>query len=774
MPDDAAGPGPVAEARRLRVLRISKSGVVTAWRERERQLRLKGADLTLMSAARWEEGGALTPLVPDGDTFVVPVRTLGHHPNFFLYDPLPLWRLLGSTQWDLIDMQEEPFGLAAAEVLFVKRLRAPKVPFVIFTAQNIEKHYPVPFRWFEQSALRQAAGAYPCNVAAGEILRRKGLGGELVVLPLGVDLSAFEAPDRSPPSGMLRVGFVGRLIPHKGVDVLLEAAALEPRLSVQVFGAGPIEGDLKKKASELGISSRVDFHGHVNDVDINQAYRSLDVLAVPSVPMPSWIEQFGRVVVEAMASGVPVVASASGALPDVVGEAGLLVPPQDPPALAAALSRFLDEPTLWGRLRAAGLSESERYSWSSVADDQIELYRAAVGGGTDAGPVPDRPKVAFLDHCALQSGAELALARLIPALNEFEVVVILGEDGPLADMLRSHGVEVRVKAMASSTRHFERGAVAPGMRAARAALSAFWYSVRLAWLLRELDVDIVATNSLKSSLYGGVAGRLAGLPVVWHVRDRIADDYLPSIAVAAVRAAARVLPSAVIANSKATLETLRLSGRSIRRLRAQPIGDPCPPEDFELGGREERVGDFTVGLIGRISPWKGQDIFLRAFARAFPSGPARARIIGGALFGEEDYGDTLKVLARQLGIFDRVDFVGHVANVVPEMEKLDVVVHASTIPEPFGQVVVEAMAAGVPVLAANAGGPAEVVADGVDGLLYGMGDVDELARGLTRLYEDPDLRTRLVTNGRRKAADFAPEVIALQVEGVYEALLEHR
>ncbi len=763
----------MAEPRRLRVLRISKSGVVTAWRERERQLRLKGADLTLMSAARWEEGGAMTAVVPDGDSFVVPVRTLGHHPNFFLYDPRPLWKLLGSTQWDLIDMQEEPFGLAAAEVLFLKRLRAPAVPFVIFTAQNIEKRYPVPFRWFEQSALRQAAGAYPCNVAAGEILRRKGLGGALVVLPLGVDLSAFEALDRPPPSETLRVGFVGRLIPHKGVDVLLEAAALDPRLSVQVFGAGPMDEDLKKTALELGISSRVDFHGHVNDADIPEVYQSFDVLAVPSVPMPSWIEQFGRVVVEAMASGVPVVASASGALPDVVGEAGLLVPPQDPAALASALGRFLDEPTLWGRLRAMGQSESGRYSWSSVAEDQIALYRAAVGTRPDAaGHAPDRPKVAFLDHCALQSGAELALARLIPSLKDFDVVVILGEDGPLADMLRSHGVEVRVKAMAPSTRHFERGAVAPGMRAARAALSTFGYSVRLAWLLRELDVDIVATNSLKSSLYGGVAGRLAGIPVVWHVRDRIADDYLPSIAVAVVRAAARILPSAVIANSKATLETLRLSRRSRQRLRAQSIGDPCPPEDFDIERRAEPVGNFTVGLIGRISPWKGQDLFLRAFAQAFPNGIARARIIGGALFGEEEYGDTLTVLAKQLGIFDRVDFVGHVANVVPEMEKLDIVVHASTIPEPFGQVVVEAMAAGVPVLAANAGGPAEVVADGVDGLLYRMGDVDELARGMARLYEDPDLRNRLVTNGRLKAAEYTPEVIARQVEGAYRDLLQ--
>jgi len=148
------------------VLRISKSGVVSAWRERERQLRARGADLTLVSAARWEEGGTLLAVEPCDDSFVVPVRTVGHHPNFFLYDPRPLWRLLRTGGWDLIDMQEEPFGLAAAEVRLLMRLRCPHVPFVIFSAQNIDKRYPVPFRWFERSALRAAAGATAAHQAS--------------------------------------------------------------------------------------------------------------------------------------------------------------------------------------------------------------------------------------------------------------------------------------------------------------------------------------------------------------------------------------------------------------------------------------------------------------------------------------------------------------------------------------------------------------------------------------------------------------------------------
>ncbi len=191
----------------LRVLRISKSGVVTAWRERERRLRARGADLTLVTAVRWEEGGSSVPFTADGDDFVVPVRTVGHHPNLFVYDPLGLWRVLGSARWDLIDMHEEPFGLAVAEVLLLCRLRSLRIPFVVSSAQNIEKRYPPPFRWLERWSLRRAAGAYTCNVEAGGILRRKGLAEEPVLLPLGVDVRPVpgggpSAPGRASPGGL--------------------------------------------------------------------------------------------------------------------------------------------------------------------------------------------------------------------------------------------------------------------------------------------------------------------------------------------------------------------------------------------------------------------------------------------------------------------------------------------------------------------------------------------------------------------------------------------
>jgi len=364
----------VAGSTGRRVLRISHSAVVTAWRQRERLLRQAGVDLTLATAQRWEEGGSLVTFAAAGDDFAVPVRTFGRHPNFFVFDPRALWRLLGDGRWDLIDMHEEPFGLAVGEVLVLRWLRARDTPYLICSAQNIDKHYPIPFRWIERWSLRRAAGAYTCSIDAGEILRRKGLTSELELLPLGVDVERFRPTDHPAPVGRLRVGFVGRLIPHKGVDVLLGALARDDRLEADIYGDGPEFDALVILTDELGLTSRVTFHGYVDEAVLPQVYPTFDVLAVPSIPVPGWLEQFGRVVVEAQASGVPTVASASGALPEVVGRAGILVPPGDPDALAAALVRILEEPGLWDQVRAEGTESVGRYSWESVAALQLALY----------------------------------------------------------------------------------------------------------------------------------------------------------------------------------------------------------------------------------------------------------------------------------------------------------------------------------------------------------------------------------------------------------------
>jgi len=374
-----------------------------------------------------------------------------------------------------------------------------------------------------------------------------------------------------------------------------------------------------------------------------------------------------------------------------------------------------------------------------------------------------RLRVVYLDHVAQLSGGELALLRTLPALlADVEPIVVLGEDGPLRVKLEELGIDVRVVPLAGSVRNTRRHAatrLSPGQ-----LLTLARYLMTLRALLRELGPDLVHTNSLKAALYGGLAGRLARVPVLWHVRDRIADDYLPVPVVRLVRLAARVLPTVIVANSQATLATLHRGGTVL----ASPVvPDSVLIPDFV---RATVARPFTVGLVGRLSPWKGQDVFLRAFALAFPGGCERAHLVGSAMFGEQDWEAELRALAGSLGIAERVDFRGFRDDIWQELALLEVAVHASTTPEPFGQVVLEAMAAGVPIIASAEGGPAEVVTDGVDGLLVEPRDPAVLAAALHRLAADPTLRDALVKAGRKTAQEYSPERTAEGLLVIYRSM----
>ncbi len=386
-----------------------------------------------------------------------------------------------------------------------------------------------------------------------------------------------------------------------------------------------------------------------------------------------------------------------------------------------------------------------------------------------------KPRVVFLDHVAQLSGAELALLRLLPSTTRvdgaIEPVVLLGEDGPLVGKFREAGIACEVLALNPRTGALRKDTVGSGLPL-RAVWDTVTYTGRVTRELRRRKPDLVHTNSLKSHIYGGVAARLAGVPHVWHTRDRIAVDYLPGPAVALMRFIARTLPAAVIANSQATLDTVT-AGSPLRRVVVPPevLSDPVLPLALERHKGED-AGPYTVGLIGRLSPWKGQDLFLRAFAAAFPDGPQRALVVGSAMFGETDFADSLPRLAQELGIADRVEFTGFVDDVAAQLARMDVLVHCSTVPEPFGQVVIEGMAAGIPVIAADAGGPAEILTDGVDGVLTPLGDEPALSAALRRLSGDPNEAARIGSAGLESSRRYSPESIARQLTRLYAAVLQ--
>lgn len=375
-------------------------------------------------------------------------------------------------------------------------------------------------------------------------------------------------------------------------------------------------------------------------------------------------------------------------------------------------------------------------------------------------PVNDsRPVVAFLTHSAQLSGAELFLLRVTAAMRRIRPLVVLGEHGPLERALVERGVDVEVVELPTTVRSHtgqSRGGATIGK-----SLGVVATVRRTARVLRARRVAAVTTHSAKAHLYGGLAGRLIRVPVVAHLHGVLGTADVHRANTVLLRTVLRTLPSAVIANSRCTARSL--GGRAPVTVVGCPVS--IPPHT--------PVASSDVVVVGRLSAFKGQDVAIRAFARATagaagPTAP-RLRIAGAALFPRDAaYADGLRALADQLGVADRVDFLGHVTDVSTELANAGIAVHASPLPEGFGQVVVEAMAAGRPVIASAAGGPAELIEDGVDGLLVPPGDDVALAAAIGRLVDDTALGDRLGAAARVSARRFGLDGIVGELE---EALL---
>ncbi len=543
-----------------------------------------------------------------------------------------------------------------------------------------------------------------------------------------------------------------------GIEGLLDAwerlEGVPEKATLLLLGDGQLREQLVERAGRPQLAGRVRVLGRVSEEQLIDAYRCADVALVPSLAF----EGFGLVVLEAAACGTPSIVTDVGGLPEVAGplDASLVVPAGNTGALSARI-----EAAAAGVLpsRAATRAYAERYDWPKVAARHRALYARLAACRRD-----ERTRVVFLDHVARLSGGEIALLRLLPRLRGVNAHVILAEDGPFANRLQQAGISVEVLALDAAARELRKDSVGLGAAGLAGAPGTLAYVARLAWRLRALRPDVVHTNSLKAGVYGTLAARAAGVPAIWHVRDRISEDYLPASAARVLRWLIARLPRGVIVNSRATLDTLGPGGAGAWR---EVLADTVLAPGLAPQPRSEIA---TFGMVGRLAPWKGQDLFLRAFARAFPDDQARAVIVGSAMFGEEDYQRGLGALASELGIERHVEFRGFREDVWSELAGFDVLVHASRAPEPFGQVVLEGMAAGLPVIAPDEGGPATMIADGHSGVLYKSRDVNALASAMRSLHDAPERRVELGTSARRAAAAYHPDLAAARLEELYARL----
>lgn len=378
-------------AEKPRVLTISKPYVAAAYRRKLALMANRGLEIGLICPPAW---GAQTFEPWEGDRAFwlrqVPIFANGHN-HFHTYRGL--YAAMAAFRPDIVNVEEEHYSLVTAQVLHLaQRLKARTV---FYTWQNIAKRYPPPFCWIERYVFNRAAAGVAGNQEAADILRKKGFRSPLAIIPqMGVDIDLFCPDDPGPAARRARrrqlglpdtsfcIGFFGRLVPEKGLDTLIEAltklpppSAGAPSPRVLLGGDGPAKAELEALAATLGVRERVDFIPAVPSRSVAPYLQAVDAVCLPSRTRANWKEQFGRLLTEAMAAQAVVIGSASGEIPNVIADCGMIFPEGEAAALATTLQHLIANPDFAAGLRRQALRRvREHFSDAVIADHFATLF----------------------------------------------------------------------------------------------------------------------------------------------------------------------------------------------------------------------------------------------------------------------------------------------------------------------------------------------------------------------------------------------------------------
>ena len=374
---------------RRRLLTIGHSYCVALNRRLPHEIARAGDwDVTAVGPARFHGDFGCHTLEPTPDELCnvvpVPVR-FGRRIHVMRYGR-GLSSLLAES-WDLVHCWEEPYVAAAAQIA---RGMAPNVPLVLATFQNIAKRYPPPFNWIERYSMARADGVIAFGRTAAEVMTVRGFNRvPVAVIPPGVDVTEFRPDEARRATTLARlgwsdgppvVGFLGRLVPEKGIEWLTTVLdRVTTPWRALVVGSGPLEKMVSAWGSRYADRVRVVTTAKHHEVP---AYlNAMDVLCAPSQTTPRWREQFGRMLIEAFASGVAVVASTSGEIPYVVADAGLLVAEDDLTGWQHAVEMLTTERARRCELARRGRERAESvYGWPVVARQHLDFFERVMAG----------------------------------------------------------------------------------------------------------------------------------------------------------------------------------------------------------------------------------------------------------------------------------------------------------------------------------------------------------------------------------------------------------
>nr|MBC7244583.1 glycosyltransferase family 4 protein [Chloroflexota bacterium] len=368
----------------MRVLMVSHTYLPAEYRGKLRWLATQGGvSLTLaaLSMLRLPTGSQLTfekVAEPFEVKFLQPLA-FAHNNTLRCYAPAQVMGLLQETKPAIVHAEAEPHSLTLALLACLK----PRFGYrlVAFTWENRFLKGRGPLRWLERFTLRRVDWMIAGNKGAVDVVRWRGYAGSVTVIPqVGLNPAHYEAalPHPALSINSFRIGFVGRLVSEKGVMDLFEAFIPLAQYAVLILiGEGPLRALIQERAAAAGIADRVHCLGFVAYSEMPAYLKSLEVLVLPSRTMPFWMEQFGHVLAEAMLAGTPVIGSDSGAIPEVIGDAGLIFPEGDVGALRERLTWLIEHPEERKQLAEAGKRRAlAHFTDEAIAKATLQVYQA--------------------------------------------------------------------------------------------------------------------------------------------------------------------------------------------------------------------------------------------------------------------------------------------------------------------------------------------------------------------------------------------------------------
>ncbi len=369
----------------MNVLVISHTYITRIGREKWRELaRLYDVNLRIIVPSVWKD--YLFTIRADDhrddelDVRALPVMFSGKEAAHFYKSAYLEMR---DFKPDVLHVEEGTDALSYFQALVYKRIFAPHARTLFFTWMNFEKTLNFPFTFFERFNLVHSDAAICGNGDARDILRKKGYEKPIHVMPLlGIDAELFRKRPQPALAEELRVsgtviGFIGRFVPEKGVMNLLEAAAtLDRDYTLLLIGGGAQEADLRRRAEELGVADRLRIVLSIPHAEVPKYINLMDLLVLPSYTVPHWKEQFGQVLVQAMASEVPVLGSTHAEIPNVIGDAGFTFEEKNWEELRTTLARLVDDPALRAEYGPRGRERVlAHFTNTRIAEKTWAVYR---------------------------------------------------------------------------------------------------------------------------------------------------------------------------------------------------------------------------------------------------------------------------------------------------------------------------------------------------------------------------------------------------------------